>query len=59
MRFWSEQKRVRRSAAYLQGRGRKRSLASVSTAIHMINGDADTTGEYEDHDEVRHKERGR
>lgn len=30
--------------------------ASVFTVIHMINGDVDTTGEYEGNNEVRHKD---
>lgn len=30
--------------------------ASVFTVIHMINGDVDTTGQYEGNNEVRHKD---
>lgn len=30
--------------------------ASVFTVIHVINGDVDTTGEYEGNNEVRHKD---
>lgn len=30
--------------------------ASVFTVIHMINGDVDTTGEYQGNNDVRHKE---
>lgn len=33
-----------------------REAASAFTVIRVINGDVDTTGEYEGHNEVRHKD---
>lgn len=48
--------RAERSKTKQQSRVQLREGASVFTVIHMINGDVDTTGEYEGNNKVRHED---